>query len=121
MTKIGLKETLALLAAGYKKKDIEALAANDDEQETPPPAPAPAPAQETPPPAPAPAPKEETPDNELEQVKAQLDDTLKKLKESEDKVKELQKENINKDSTSDLEKAREEQKKSLTGLFASFM
>lgn len=119
MPKIGLKETLALLAAGYKKKEIEALAANDDEQEqeTPTPAPTPAPAQETP----TPAPTQETPDNELEQVKAQLDDTLQKLKESEDKVKELQKENINEDSTSDLEKAREEQNKSLTGLFASFM
>ena len=33
MAKVGLKETLTLLAAGYKKKDIDALAAIDDEQE----------------------------------------------------------------------------------------
>ena len=33
MAKVGLKETLSLLAAGYKKKDIEALAAIDDELE----------------------------------------------------------------------------------------
>ena len=33
MTKVGLKETLSLLAAGYKKKDIEALAAIDEENE----------------------------------------------------------------------------------------
>ena len=111
MPKIGLKETLALLAAGYKKKDIDALAANDDEQETPAPTPAPEP-------APTPAPE---PNNELEQVKAQLDDTLQKLKESEEKVKKLQKENINKDSASDIEKAKNEQQESLTKLFASFM
>lgn len=115
MPKIGLKETLVLLAAGYKKKDIDALAANDDEQETPAPAPAPEPA---PTPALEPAPE---PNNELEQVKAQLDDTLQKLKESEEKVKKLQKENINKDSASDIEKAKNEQQESLTKLFASFM
>ena len=119
MPKIGLKETLALLAAGYKKKDIDALAANDDEQETPAPTPAPEPAP-TPAPEPAPTPAPE-PNNELEQVKAQLDDTLQKLKESEEKVKKLQKENINKDSASDIEKAKNEQQESLTKLFASFM
>ena len=32
MAQIGLKETLSLLAAGYKKKDIEALAAIDDQK-----------------------------------------------------------------------------------------
>lgn len=117
MTKIGLKETLALLAAGYKKKDIEALAANDDE--VPAPAPDPEP-DSTPAPEPTPAPDPE-PNKELEQVKAQLDDTLQKLKESEEKVKKLQKENINKDSAPDIEKAKNEQQESLTKLFASFM
>ena len=52
MAKVGLKETLALLAAGYKKKDIEALAEIDDQQQEEKPAedpvPVPAPAAETP-------------------------------------------------------------------------
>lgn len=117
MTKVGLKETLALLAAGYKKKDIEALAAIDDEVPAPTPDPEPAPA---PAPEPTPAPDPE-PNKELEQVKAQLDDTLQKLKESEEKVKKLQKENINKDSAPDIEKTKNEQQESLTKLFASFM
>lgn len=119
MTKVGLKETLALLAAGYKKKDIEALAAIDDEVPAPAPDPEPAPAP-APAPEPTPAPDPE-PNKELEQVKAQLDDTLQKLKESEEKVKKLQKENINKDSAQDIEKAKNEQAESLTKLFASFM
>ena len=121
MTKVGLKETLALLAAGYKKKDIDALAAIDDEVPAPAPAPAPEPDPEpAPAPEPTPAPDPE-PNKELEQVKAQLNDTLQKLKESEEKVKKLQKENINKDSAPDIEKAKNEQQESLTKLFASFM
>ena len=63
MTKVGLKETLSLLAAGYKKKDIEALAAIDEENESQAPAPeAPAPEAPAPVPAPAPTPAVETAD-----------------------------------------------------------
>ena len=50
MAKVGLKDTLALLAKGYSKKEIDALAAVDEENETEQkeenPAPAPAPVEE---------------------------------------------------------------------------
>ena len=35
MAKVGLKDTLALIAKGYSKKEIDALAAIDEEQEAP--------------------------------------------------------------------------------------
>ena len=120
MPKVGLKDTLALLAKGYSKKEIDALAAVDDENEA---NPAPDPVPETPPPAPEPkaAPAEPEPDNELEQVKARLDDTLKKLKESEEKISKLQQDNVHKDSAPASEEAKQKEQESLLELFRSSM
>lgn len=119
MPKLGLKDVLSLRAAGYSKKEIEALAAVDEENEADP---APDPVPETPPPAPEPeAPAEPEPDNELEQVKARLDETLKKLKESEEKISKLQQENVHKDSAPASEEAKQKEQESLQKLFSSFM
>lgn len=118
MAKVGLKETLTLLAAGYKKKDIDALAAIDDEnpQEQPDanpvsevikvPDPDPGQAQE----------KEQEPD-----YKSMYEDLLEKNKQSEDKLKKLQQENINQDSGPAAEEAKKKQAESLNDLVRSFM
>ena len=120
MAKVGLKDTLALLAAGYKKKDIDALAelddANEAQQQE---APAPAPIITDSVPAPAPVPEEDKkPDPEM--VK-QMEELQAKLKESEDKLKKLQKENVNKDSAPMAEEQKKQQNDSLLNLVRGFM
>ena len=116
MAKVGLKETLALLAAGYKKKDIEALAAIDDEeQEKEPEAPAPVITDS----APAPAP-EEVKDPEPD-YKKMYEDLQKTNKENEDKLKRIQKENINKNSAPLAEEQKAKEQESLNALVRSFM
>lgn len=114
MAKVGLKDTLALLAKGYSKKEIDALAAVDDENEA---NPAPDPVPETPPPAPEPeAPAEPEPD-----YKTMYEEQLKKTKEAEDKLKKVQKENVNSNSAPDVEKAKQQQSEDLLKLVSSFM
>lgn len=112
MAKVGLKDTLQLLAAGYKKKDIDALAAIDEEQsDTPAPEPEAA--------APAPVPQEDKP--EEPDYKAMYEELLKKSKETEAKVTKLQQDNVHKDSAPASEEARKKEQESLEGLFRSFM
>lgn len=118
MAKVGLKETLTLLAAGYKKKDIDALAAIDDEnpQEQPDANPVsevvkvpdsdPGQAQE----------KEQEPD-----YKSMYEELLEKNKQSEDKLKKLQQDNINKDSAPAAAEAKQKEAESLTNLVRGFM
>ena len=112
MAKVGLKETLSLLAAGYKKKDIEALAAIDDESEQEAPAPevikpeAPAPAED----------KTKEPD-----YKTMYEDLLKKNQETEQTVKKLQQDNIHQDMAPSAEEARKEEQKALTDMVRGFM
>lgn len=118
MAKVGLKETLTLLAAGYKKKDIDALAAIDDEnpQEHSDANPVsevikvpdsdPGQAQE----------KEQEPD-----YKSMYEDLLEKNKQSEDKLKKLQQDNINKDSAPAAAEAKQKEAESLTNLVRGFM
>lgn len=120
MAKVGLKETLTLLAAGYKKKDIDALAAIDDEQDSNKEAEAPAPiiTDSAPAPAPAPAPEEKKIDPDT--VK-QMEELQAKLKESEEKLKKLQQDNINKDSAPAAEEAKKKEAESLTNLVRGFM
>ena len=120
MAKVGLKETLQLLAAGYKKKDIEALAAIDEtenlETET-----APvsndslSPTQEQDQTEQAPQPDPE-PD-----YKALYEEQLKKAKEAEEKLKKVQKDNINSNSAPDAAAAKEKQSEDLLKLVSSFM
>lgn len=112
MAQVGLKETLTLLAAGYKKKDIDALAAIDEQA-------AAAPVEEpAAPPVPAPAedPKEEEPD-----YKAMYEDLLKQKEEADKKVTALQQENVHTNSAPLAEEARKAQQDSLTSLVRSFM
>ena len=112
MAKVGLKDTLQLLAAGYKKKDIDALAAIDEEQiDTPPPEPEVA--------APAPVPQEDKP--EEPDYKSMYEELLKKSKETEAKVTKLQQDNVHKDSAPASAEARQKEQESLEGLFRSFM
>lgn len=116
MAKVGLKETLSLLAAGYKKKDIDALAAIDDEQDSNKEAEAPATEQAPEAPAPAPAPEPTEPD-----YKKMYEDLLEKNKQTEAKVTKLQQANVNTDSAPASEEAKKQQEESLQSLFRSFM
>ena len=117
MAKVGLKETLSLLAAGYKKKDIEALAAIDDElddknlssTEAPETVPA---AQE---------PKKEEVKEEEPDYKKMYEELLEKNKQTEAKVTKLQQDNVHKDSAPDAAEAREKEQQALTDLVRGFM
>jgi len=112
MAKVGLKDTLTLLAKGYSKKDIDALAEIDEQNEK---------QQETPAPDPVPAPvPEEDKKIDPEMVK-QMEELQAKLKESEEKLKKLQKENINKDSAPLSEEAKKKEQESLLNMARSFM
>lgn len=114
MAKVGLKDTLTLLAKGYSKKDIDALAEIDEQNEAQQEVPAPDPV-----PAPAPVPEEDKkPDPEM--VK-QMEELQAKLKESEDKLKKLQKENINKDSAPAAAEVKQKEQESLINMVRSFM
>ena len=109
MAKVGLKETLSLLAAGYKKKDIEALAAIDDE----------AIQQESDQPA------NDDKSQELESpepdYKTMYEELLKKNKETESILTKLQQDNVHKDSAPDVEANKKEEAEALTNLVRSFM
>lgn len=123
MAKVGLKDTLTLLAKGYSKKDIDALAEIDEQNEsqqqnTPDPDLVPAPAAPVPAPA-APVPEEDK-KIDPEMVK-QMEELQAKLKESEEKLKKLQKENINKDSAPLSEEAKQKEYESLLNMARSFM
>ena len=120
MAKVGLKDTLALLAKGYSKKDIDELAAIDEAQE----AQAEQKAEE---PAPAPS---ITPE-----MQAQMDELLSQIKEKEEqlaqltqakdaaeaKVTKLQQDNIHSNSAPAAAEAKAKEQESLTNLVRSFM
>ena len=122
MAKVGLKDTLALLAKGYSKKEIDALAAVDEEQKEEAPAPAPVPEEEK---------KEEQKEEEKKEeqkeepdYKAMYEELLKEkeqeLNEKNETIKKIQKENINSNSLPDVEKLREEEHASLIDAIRSF-
>lgn len=124
MAKVGLKDTLALLAAGYKKKDIDALAELDDVNEVQ--------QQEVPAPVitdsvPAPAPDEdlkaqlEAKQKELEALQAQLNDKMEQLKTNDEKLKKVQQENIHQNSAPMAEEQKKKQNDSLLTLVRGFM
>lgn len=127
MAKVGLKDTLALLAKGYSKKEIDALAAVDEENEKnqvvpsePPKEPEPAPAN---PPA-APAPDQDNkkePEPKPEDIKKQMEDLQAKLKESEEKLKKLQQNNVHANSAGAAGDAKQKEQDALTNLVRSFM
>ena len=115
MAKVGLKDTLALIAKGYSKKEIDALAAIDEEQEASKEAEAPA-TVEAQTEAPAPAPVPEEPD-----YKAMYEELLAKNKESEAKITKLQKDNIHKDSSEISYEEKKKEEESLQALVRGFM
>lgn len=115
MAKVGLKETLSLLAAGYKKKDIEALAEIDDQQEET------SAADPAPAPAPDPAPVEETPKQEEPDYKKMYEDLKKKNDETQAKITKLQQDNIHQDSTPATEEDKKAEQDGLLNMVRSFM
>lgn len=116
MAKVGLKETLALLAAGYKKKEIEALAEIDlEEVEKEPEVPAPIITDS----APAPVPEKEA-DPEPD-YKAMYEELLEKNKKTEATVTKLQQDNIHKDSAPAAAEAKAKENESLQALVRSYM
>lgn len=119
MAKVGLKDTLTLLAKGYTKKDIDALAEIDEQNEAAQPEAPAAPIITESVPAPAPVPEEDK-KIDPEMVK-QMEDLQAKLKESEEKLKKLQKENINKDSAPAAAEAKQKETESLLNMVRGFM
>ena len=115
MTKVGLADTLKLLAAGYKKKDIDALAEIDEQASK---------VEETPP---APIitdskPDKKDPEPEPEpDYKALYEELKKKNQETEAKVTKLQQDNIHKDSAPAAAEAKKAQEESLQELVRGFM
>lgn len=116
MAKVGLKDTLVLIAKGYSKKEIDALAAIDEEskQENQPDVsaedkaadPDPGQAQE----------KDQEPD-----YKTMYEELLKKNQETESIITKLQQDNVHKDSSPDVEANKKEEAEILTNLVRSYM
>ena len=121
MAKVGLKDTLALLAKGYTKKEIDALAAIDEEQEAPATdnakSEAPAPVEDKKAPDDAAA-KENNPEPDY---KTMYEELLTKNQESEDKLKKIQQDNIHKDSAPAADEAKKSEADALSNLVRSFM
>lgn len=125
MPKLGLKDVLSLRAAGYSKKEIEALAAVDEENENQKQE-APAPVQK--PEAPAPgedkkaqddaADKESNPEPDYKQL---YEDLRKQSQESLEKLKKLQEQNIHKNMAPDAAAQLEKQTDALLSMVRDFM
>lgn len=117
MAKVGLKETLSLLAAGYKKKDIEALAAIDEELEdknlSSDTAPETVPAAQEP--------QKEEVKKEEPDYKKMYDELLAKHEKTENTLKQLQQDNVHKDSAPAAAEAKEKERAALTDLVRGFM
>ena len=124
MGQLGLADTLKLLAAGYKKKDIDAMAALDEngDKKDPEPAPDPKPKKEDPEPAQDPEPKKEDPEPEPDpDYKKLFEESQTKQKELEEKIKKIQKDNINKDSAPDAAEAKKKEQESLLNMVKGYM
>ena len=109
MAQVGLKETLSLLAAGYKKKDIEALAAIDEQE-----------AQNAEEEKPAEIKQEEQPE-EGPDYKEMYEALLKEKEAADNKIKTLQQDNVHENSAPMAEEQRKAQQDSLTSLVRGFM
>ena len=125
--KVGLKDTLRLMAAGYTKKEIDNLAAIDEEnakdeenenneKKDPEPVP-PAPVITDSKPAPAP---EEKKDPEPD-YKKMYEDLKKSNDETKATLTKLQQNNVHKDSSAAAADQLKEQNESLKNLVSSFM
>lgn len=112
MAKIGLRATVALLTKGYTKKEIEELAAIDEEQEN------------TPEPEEQPKEKEaeEQPDYKAmyEELLKSQEEKEKEIEEKDKQIKEIQKTNIHENNLPDIEQQAKEEEASLIEAFKSF-
>lgn len=121
MAKVGLKDTLTLLAKGYTKKDIDALAAIDEEQE------APAPDKKVPE-APAPAEDKKAQDDAADKESnpepdyKQLYEDLKKQSEADKAtITKLQQDNVHKNAAPAAAEMKAQQSESLLSMVRDFM
>lgn len=117
MAKVGLKDTLSLLAKGYSKKEIDALAAIDEENsnqenqsdvpdEDKAADPDPGQAQET----------DQEPD-----YKTMYEELLAKHEKTENTLKKIQQDNVHKDSAPAAAELKKQEQESLTNLVRGFM
>ena len=122
MAKVGLKDTLTLLAKGYTKKDIDALAEIDEQNESQQEVPAPVITESVPAAAVELTPAEGEKDKKIDpETQKQMEELQAKLKESEEKLKKLQKENINTDSAPAAAEAKQKEAESLLSMVRGFM
>ena len=119
--KLGIKETLSLLAAGYKKKDIDAMLAEEDlkqEEPTTPPAENNSQAQDN---ATAENSNPEPDYKKLyEDLLKEKDAKEKEIQDKDQQILEIQKDNIHEDNLPELEKSYEEEHDSLVDALRSF-
>ena len=122
MAKVGLKDTLALLAKGYSKKDIDELAAIDEAQE-----------------AQAEHKTEEPAKNENQEIAQEhlekINELMSQIKEKEEqlaqltqakdaaeaKVTKLQQDNVHSNSAPAAAEAKAKEQEALTNMVRSFM
>lgn len=112
MAKVGLKTTMALLAKGYSKKEIDALAAVDDELEKE--------EAEKKEEVKDPEPKPEEKKDPEPDYKKLYEDLLNENKEKDEQIKEIQKDNIHENVLPEVEKTYEEEQASLVDAIRSF-
>ena len=116
MAKVGLKDTLTLLAKGYSKKDIDALAAIDEENDNKDPEVSAPVITDS---APAPA-AEESKEPEID-YKALYEEQLQKTKDAEERTKKLQQDNVHKNAAPAAAEMKAQQSESLLSMVRDFM
>ncbi len=124
MAKVGLKDTLTLLAKGYSKKEIDALAELDEQTADQAPASEDKKEQDQK----SEVVTESTPVSDPEpDYKTMYEDLLKEkeakekeIKDKDEQIKEIQKDNIHEDNLPEIEKTYEEEQASLIDAIRSF-
>lgn len=122
MAQLGIADTLKLLAAGYKKKDIDAMTALDEQNDNKDPEQKPQPDdKKDPEPEPDPQPDDKNDPEPEPDYKKLFEESQEKQKELENKIKKIQKDNINKDSGPDAEEAKKKEHDSLINMVKGYM
>ena len=126
MGQLGLADTLKLLAAGYKKKDIDAMAALDEKDPEPKQNDKKDPEQDDkkdPEQDDKKGPEQDDkkgPEPEPDYKKL-FEESQTKQKELEEKIKKIQKDNINKNSAPDAAEAKKKEQESLLNMVKGYM
>ena len=122
MAQLGIADTLKLLAAGYKKKDIDAMTALDEQNNNNDPEQKPQPDdKKDPEPEPDPQPDDKKDPESEPDYKKLFEESKEKQKELEEKIKKIQKDNINKDSAPDAAEAKKKEHDSLINMVKGYM